>query len=125
MRYDRLPELAFEPLGRGLDEPGASADEEGVRISRTLDRVAPEPVGELGAPAQVGALERRRLLRIRRAGDEFEVPMTEELGESPIDLLVPFVRGDELLRADRLCGADRVERRGEDRPPASLAQPRD
>src|SRR5262245_49433130 len=107
---DRLAELALEPLCGRVRKPGAAANEQGVSGGRPLDRLAAEAIGKLGALAQVGALEMRRLLRLGCAADKLDVPTANESRELAVDGIVPFVGDDELADTKGLRGVDCIER---------------
>src|SRR5262252_7494840 len=122
---DRLAELTLEPLCGRVRKPGAATNEQRVSCRGALERLAAEPIGQLGTLAQIGALEMCGLLRLGRAANKLDVPAAKKSRELPIDGVVPFVGDDQLADAKRLRGVDRIKRGREHRHAALVTQPRE
>ena len=73
----------LKPVRGRLHQPRAAADEQRVGSGLAVERIAAEPVGKLGALAQVGALELGRFLRFGGAADQLRCPNGEESRELP------------------------------------------
>src|SRR5215470_12533066 len=92
---DGLAKLALQPLGRRVGKPGTTTNEQRLGLCIPFERLPPKLIRQLGARAQVSALEMRGLLRLGGVADDLDVPGTEEVGELAIDGVVPFVGDSE------------------------------